>query len=497
MPKHATSLPLSLPASPGGTPLYRWFYNELRTAILDGRIAPGARLPATRDLAREYKLARATVVASFEQLKSEGYVEGKVGAGTFVSQVLPDDLLQVGRSSAEKSLGHRRVQWSSYARRLRLYPGGGPRTTRAFRANQAALDVFPTTLWAQVVARRLRRASAQLLSGGEALGYRPLRQAVAAYLNASRGVKCSLEQVLIISGVQEALERAAHLLLDPGDPVWMEDPGYPGADIVFRAVGATVHPVPVDAEGLDLEWGKRRWTNAKLVYVTPAHQFPLGVTMSLRRRLALLEWARRSHTLIFEDDYDSEYRYQGRPIPALQGLDRAGVVIYAGTFNEVLFPALRLAYLVVPPGMVDRFAAAQAVSMRHAPLLDQAALCDFITEGHFARHIRRMRELYSERLAVFLESSRSRLEGLLEIPDIEAGLQTVGWLAPGISADRAAKEAGRREVEVIPLIRYSSRRFSRQGLLLGFAAVDARELRRGVEQLGRALESCKREQRND
>jgi len=493
LPKHATSLPLSLPAPPSGTPLYRWFYNELRTAILDGRIAPGARLPATRDLAREYNLARATVVASFEQLKSEGYVEGKVGAGTFVTQVLPDDLLQVGRSSAGKSVGHRRVQWSSYARRLRLYPGSGPRTTRAFRANQAALDVFPTTLWAQVVARRLRRASAQLLSGGEALGYRPLRQAVAAYLNTSRGVKCSSEQVLIISGVQEALERAAHLLLDPGDPVWMEDPGYPGADIVFRAVGATVHPVPVDDEGLDLEWGRHHWTNATLLYVTPAHQFPLGVTMSLRRRLALLEWARRSRTLIFEDDYDSEYRYQGRPIPALQGLDRAGVVIYAGTFNEVLFPALRLAYLVVPPGMVDRFAAAQAVSMRHAPLLDQAALCDFITEGHFARHIRRMRELYSERLAVFLEASRSRLEGLLEIPDIDAGLQTVGWLARGISADRAAEEAARREVEVIPLSRYSSRRLARQGLLLGFAAVDAGELRRGVEQLGRALESCRRE----
>jgi GntR family transcriptional regulator / MocR family aminotransferase len=493
LPKQATSLPLSLAAPLAGTPLYRWFYDELRTAILEGRIAPSARLPASRDLAREYKLARATVVTAFEQLKSEGYVEGKVGAGTYVSQVLPDDLLQVGRSSTRKAVGPRRVAWSAYARRLQWYRSGGPRITRAFRAGQAALDVFPTTLWAQVAARRLRRASAQLLSGGEALGYRPLRQAVAAYLNASRGVKCSIEQVLIISGVQEALERAAHLLLDPGDPVWMEDPGYPGAAIVFRAVGAKVHPVPVDAEGLDLEWGQRRGSRAKLVYVTPAHQFPLGVTMSLRRRLALLEWARRSHTFIFEDDYDSEYRYHGRPIPALQGLDRAGEVIYAGTFNEVLFPALRLAYLVVPPVMVDRFAAAQSVSMRHAPLLDQAALCDFITEGHFARHIRRMRELYSERLAVFLESSRSRLGGLLEIADVEAGLQTVGWLAPGIRADRAAEEAAKYNVEVMPLNRYTSRpRSGRQGLLLGFAGVDTRELRRGVEQLGKALEACRR-----
>ena len=493
MPKHATSLPLSLPAPPSETPLYRWFYDELRSAILEGRIVPGARLPATRDLAREYKLSRATVVTAFEQLKSEGYVEGRVGAGTYVSEVLPDDFLQVGRTSVAKTAGPRRVGWSSYARRLQLFHGGGePRVTRAFRANQAALDVFPTTLWAQVVARRLRRASAQLLSGGEALGYRPLRQAVAAYLNASRGVKCSADQVLIISGVQEALERAAHLLIDPGDPVWVEDPGYPGADIVFRAVGAKVCHVPVNAEGLDLEWGHRRGVRAKLVYVTPAHQFPLGVTMTLRRRLALLEWARRSRTLIFEDDYDSEYRYQGRPIPALQGLDRAGAVIYAGTFNEVLFPALRLAYLVVPPGMVDRFAAAQSVSMRHAPLLDQAALCDFITEGHFARHIRRMRELYSERLAVFLEASRARLGGLMEIPDVEAGLQTVGWLSRGIPAERAAEEAARHEVEVVPLSRYSSRRFGRQGLLLGFAEVDTRELRRGVEQLAQALEACRR-----
>jgi GntR family transcriptional regulator/MocR family aminotransferase len=491
MPKLATFLPLSLSAPPPGTPLHRWFYGELRSAILEGRIAPGARLPATRDLAREYRLSRTTVVTAFEQLKSEGYVEGKVGAGTYVSQVLPDDLLQVARPGTGEAAGLRRVRWSSYARRLKLFRGGEPRVTRAFRANQAALDVFPTTLWAQVAARRLRRASTQLLAGGDALGYRPLRQAVAASLNASRGVKCSADQVLIISGVQEALDRAAHLLLDPGDPVWVEDPGYPGAAIVFHAVGAKVCPVPVDVEGLDLNWGRRRWPVAKLLYVTPAHQFPLGVTMSLRRRLALLKWAHRSRTLIFEDDYDSEYRYAGRPIPALQGLDRTGVVIFAGTFNEVLFPALRLAYLVVPPAMVDRFAAAQSVSMRHAPLLDQAVLCDFITEGHFARHIRRMRELYAQRLTVFLESYRARLSGLLEIPTVEAGLQTVGWLAPGIGAERAAEEAAKHGVEVIPLSRYASRfRSRKQGLLLGFAAVDERELRRGVEQLAQALEAC-------
>jgi len=210
--------------------------------------------------------------------------------------------------------------------------------------------------------------------------------------------------------------------------------------------------------------------------------------MRLRRMLVLLEWARRSHALIFEDDYDSEYRYAGRPIPAMQGLDQADVVIFSGSFNEVLFPALRLAYMVVPSGMVDRFAAAQSVSLRHAPLLDQAILCDFITEGHFARHIRRMRELYAERLAVLLQTAEEKLSGLLEIPPVEAGLQTVGWLARGITAMRAADEAAKGGVEVIPLSRYTSRRFEREGLILGFAAIDGKELTRGIEQLARTLE---------
>jgi len=491
MPKQATTLPLSVRLPASGTPLYRWFYEELRAAILEGRLKPGARLPATRDLAEQHRLSRATVVSAFEQLKSEGYVEGKVGAGTYVSQVLPDELLQVGRVSREGIARGRRVAWSAYAQRLKAFPGGEPRTTRAFRANQAALDAFPTSLWAQVAARRLRRVSTRLLAGGEALGYRPLREAVAEYLNTSRGVKCSTEQVMIVSGVQEALERAAHLLLDPGDPVWVEEPGYPGAAIVFHAAGAKIFPVPVDSEGLDPELGERKWGRAKLIYVTPAHQFPLGVTMSLRRRLALLEWARRSRTLIFEDDYDSEYRYSGRPIPALQGLDRAGSIIFAGSFNEVLFPALRLAYLIVPSGMVDRFAAAQSVSMRHAPMIDQAVLCDFITEGHFARHIRRMRELYAERLSVFLDCARRRLDGMLEVPDVEAGLQTVGWLQSGISGDRAAEAAAKNDVEVVPLSSYALRALKRDGLILGFAAVDARELRRGIEQLARALEGCR------
>ena len=487
MPKTTTSLPLSLPAPPPGASLYRWLYDELRSAILDGRLHPGARLPATRDFAAAYRLSRATIVTAFEQLKSEGYVEGKGGSGTYVSQVLPEQLLQVRRVLPEERLPHRRIVLSSYARRLEPFRGVAPRPIRAFRANQPALDAFPTTLWAQVAARRLRRVSPSLLAGGEALGYRPLREAVAEYLNTSRGVKCSAEQVLIVSGAQEALDRTARLLLNPGEPVWMEEPGYPGAAVVFRALGAKICGVPVDAEGLDLHSGLERWKKARLVYVTPAHQFPLGVTMSLRRRLALLEWARKAGVLIFEDDYDSEYRYSGRPIPAMQGLDRAGVVIFGGSFTAVLFPALRLGYLVVPPDMVDVFAAAESVSTHHPPLLEQAVLCDFITEGHFARHIRRMRELYAERLGVLLECAREKLTGLVDISTVEAGLQTIGWLQGKITPVQAAAAATLRDVEVVPISRYAAGRTRKDGLVLGFAAVDARELRRGVEELARAL----------
>src|SRR5579863_4622281 len=287
MAKKSSTLPLNLQGPRPRMPLYRWLYEELRSTILAGRLHPGARLPATRDLAAQYGISRPTIVTAFEQLRSEGYVEGKVGSGTYVSKTLPDDLLQAPPAKSEAGTRRRGIPLSAYARRLQPLPRSESRQARAFRANQPALDVFPTELWAQVASRRLRRVSAQLLAGGEALGYRPLREAVAEYLNTSRGVKCTADQVLIISGVQQALDRTAHLLLNPGDAVWMEEPGYPGAAAAFRAVGAKICGVPVDAEGLNLEVAQRRSQKRerpRLVYVTPAHQFPLGVTMSLRRR---------------------------------------------------------------------------------------------------------------------------------------------------------------------------------------------------------------------
>lgn len=489
MTKRRTTLDLALPPKRSGTPAYIWLCDVLRGGILAGRLPPGTRLPATRELASQYGLARGTVVTAFAQLKAEGYVESRTGSGTYVNRTLPEHLLQVprlGRAEGEvRHAPHRTI--SKFVRRAAVPAYDAP-STRAFRANQPALDLFPTTLWSQIAARRLRRASTSDLQACDPLGYRPLQKALAAYLTTSRGVKCVPEQIAIVSGVQEALYLAARVFLSAGDRVCVENPGYGGATRVFEAFGAKITSVRVDEEGMTAPSARLR--NVRLAYVTPAHQFPLGISMSLARRMALLAWARQSGALIFEDDYDSEYRYSGRPLPALQGLDRHGVVLFAGSFSKVLFPSLRLGYLVVPVDLVDNFAAIKSIISRHAPLLEQAVVCDFMTEGHFARHVRRMREVHAERLGVLLECAQQRLRGLLDVSPVEAGLQTVGWLQAGISAQAAAQAAAARNVEVIPLSEYCRAGLMQEALQLGFAPVAPKEIRRGVLDLAIALEKC-------
>jgi GntR family transcriptional regulator/MocR family aminotransferase len=484
--KRAASLELVLERD-SRLPAGRWLYGALRRKILEGSLRPGVRLPATRDLARQYGLARGTIVNAFEQLKSEGYIEGSVGSGTHVNRILPDELLQVsGEDHPGWAAPSRPPRLSNYAKRVKQFPNLEARPSRAFRPNLPALNLFPTSLWAQVAARRLRRASTHLLLGCGPMGFKPLREAVTDYLSTSRGVRCTPEQVAILSGVQEAIDLAARLFVDPGDHVCVENPGYPGATIALKSRGAKISAVRVDDEGMQIPRPGVR--EVRLVYVTPGHQFPLGVTMSLARRLQLLEWARKSGALILEDDYDGEYRYRGRPVPSLQGLDRHGLVMFTGSFSKVLFPSLRLGYLVVPPRLVDYVSAILSVTNRHAPLLEQAVLCDFISEGHFGRHLRRMREVYAERLATLLECARERMAGLLEISGVEAGLQTAAWLHKGLNGESVAAEAARLAVEVIPLSLYCHRPFGREGLQLGFAAIDSKEIRRGVRDLSSTLE---------
>jgi GntR family transcriptional regulator / MocR family aminotransferase len=529
MTRRSAPFNLILPSREAKTPAFRWLYTALRADILGGRLRPGSRLPATRDLATQYGLSRGTVVSAFEELKAEGYLHGSRGSGTYVSSVLPENLLQVAAEPMQRlSVSKPRPRrLSSYGVRAQPFPNLENRPTRAFRANLPALDLFPTRIWTRIAERRLRHLSIPQLLGCDTMGYLPLRVAVADYLNTSRGTRCEPDQVMIVSGTQEALDLAGRLILNPGDQVCVEEPGYPGAAMAFEALGAKICAVPVGSEGMELPGPQAR--KAKLVYITPGHQFPAGVTMSLARRLQLLEWARRSHALIFEDDYDSEFRFAGRPIPALQGLDQPGfpvklggvdkvhaaflnesrtrgrflvrrignpgqpgLVLFAGSFSKVLFPALRLGYLVLPPDLVDRFAAAKSVLNRHAAPFEQTVLCDFITEGHFGRHLRRMREVYAERLSILVESARRKLNGLLELSSVEAGLQTVGWLCQGIDSSAARRAAKARNVEVIRLSLYSRRVMRREGLQLGFAAVNGQEIRRGVQQLAIALEGLVR-----
>jgi GntR family transcriptional regulator / MocR family aminotransferase len=484
----SSAFEFALPPVPPGVPAYQWLYGAIRNEILEGRWQGGARLPATRDLARQYGLARGTIVNAFDQLKSEGYVEGSVGSGTYVSRVLPEQLLNLDLRTRGKSLRSEpvRITLSDYAQRASLFDGYGDRPTRAFRSNLPALDLFPIELWTRITIRCLKQMTTRMLIGCDAAGYLPLRESLADYLSRSRGVKCSANQVLVVSGVQESLDLVSRVLINSGDVVCMENPGYPGATFVFEAAGAKVRFVAMDDEGIRVE---ELPSAARLLYVTPGHQFPLGATMSLARRLHLLEWAKKARSLVFEDDYDSEFRFSGKPIPALHGLDVDNRVIYAGSFSKVLFPALRLGYLVVPERLLKPLEAIKSLVNRHAPILEQVVIDQFIRDGHFGRHLRRMRKVYAERLNVLLEESHKRMAGLIEMSAVEAGLQTTAWLKCGLDDRTAASAASKRHVEVTPLSLYTKGKPKHAALQLGFAALNAREIRRGVEDLAIVLET--------
>lgn len=477
MPKDVSSLQLALHERAPDTTLTRWLYQELRRAILDRRLLPGTRLPATRDFALQYGVSRGTVVTVFEQLQAEGYLIGRVGAGTRINERLSQDVFKKPAPQP----------------RIRKLPApirglSTSRPAHPFRPYEPALTEFPVQIWARVAGRRLRRASSSLLAGGDPRGYAPLREAIAVYLGSSRGVNCSADSVVIVSGVQQGLDLIARLLIKPGEAVWVEDPGYFGAIAAFHQAGARIIPVPVDEDGLSVSQGEKLCRPAKAAYLTPAHQFPLGMAMPVERRIAVLKWARETGAFLMEDDYDSEYRFDGRPMPALQGLDKTGSVIFLGSFNKVLFPSLRLGYLVLPPALLDPLLALRLGVDLHPPSLDQAILCDFMTEGHLGRHIRRMRDMYASRLAALQHEARRYLAGLLDVSPIKAGLNTAGLLRNGMISQQAEAVAANHGIEALGLDRFTLKRRNVEGLLLGFAAFDEREIRRGIVTLAGALE---------
>jgi GntR family transcriptional regulator/MocR family aminotransferase len=490
MPKRATSFDLAAisldPRKP--VPLHHQLYEALRTAVIERRLAPATRLPSTRDLCAALAVSRTTVVTAFEQLIAEGYIESRVGDGSYVSHILPDTSLAVGLATppSRSPAPRRDPGFSQRFQAICATPAEIPSDQgelRPFRPGSPDVATFPTQLWARLLARQWRRGPTTLLDYHAHAGYPPLRAAIAAYVGVARGVQCSAEQVFITNGAQDALSLAALVLLNPGDAVWMEDPGYRGARAALLSAGAQLVPVPIDADGLDVADGMRTNAAARLAYVTPSHQYPTGVTMSLTRRLALLDWAQRQAAWIIEDDYDSEFRYRGRPLSALQGLDGGQRVIYVGTFSKVLFPTLRLGYMIVPPALVGGLGMALRTMQHHMPGMDQAVLTEFIVAGHFARHIRRMRLLYAERQRALVAAVRSQLGSWLQLEASDAGLHLLGWL-PAQVDDRAVSAAAQRlGVEAPALSSYSLRSLPRGGLVLGYAGLSVAQIEQGIRSL--------------
>jgi GntR family transcriptional regulator / MocR family aminotransferase len=475
-------------------PLHKQIYDAYRTLIVERGLGAGQQIPSTRALAVELNISRIPVLTAYSQLLAEGYFEARVGAGTFVCSSLPDQLTateqRVTRStqvrSGSRAVSHRALVLPSY-QNLPWLRGLG-----AFNASQPAYDQFPFKVWSRLVMRHTRNPQTRQLHYAGPMGSESLRESICAYLRTSRAVRCDPRQVMIVAGSQQALEISARVLLDAGSSVWVEEPGYWLTRQVLSAAGARVVPVPVDLEGLDVAAGIKRSPRARAVFVAPSHQYPLGATMSASRRLQLLEWSRTFGSWIIEDDYDSEYRYGAMPIASLQGLDDNSRVIYIGTFSKTLFPSLRIGYLVIPPDLVDRFAAVRNAMDLGPPYLNQAVLTDFIKEGHFARHIRRMRLLYGQNRSALINALRREFGSTLEILGSEAGMHLVVILPKGLRDVDIAEKAACQKLWLYPLSPSYLGEVSRQGFILGFSGTTVAEMPSAVRRLRAVLSGEKK-----
>jgi GntR family transcriptional regulator/MocR family aminotransferase len=459
--------------------LHRQIYEAWRQGILAGRFRRGTRLPSTRELAAALAVSRTTTTAAYDQLIAEGYLEALHGSGTYVCRDLPEAPRRAGRVAASAP-AELPVRLSRFGGRLagavarRAEAAAGVINLSTFGPD---FEQFPFALWRRMVTRHLRHATRAVFDrAGHGAGYEPLRHEIAVYVARSRAIVCSPEQVIVVNGSQQALDLCVRLLVDPDDEVAIENPGYPGARELVVAHGARVRPIRVTADGIavrDLE------DSARLVYVTPSHQFPTGVSMSLTRRLELIAWARPRGAVIIEDDYDSEYRYSGAPLPAMQSLANGVPVIYVGTFSNVMFPGLRIGYVVVPRGLVASFTRAKWLADRHTTLLEQAALADFIREGHLDRHIRRMRRVYKARRTVLVDSLARYLGKQATIDGGAAGMHLlVRFRSPDIGA-----RAARNRVRIASAAEFYMSAAPANAFVLGFSAIGERTIREGVKRL--------------
>jgi GntR family transcriptional regulator/MocR family aminotransferase len=469
-------------------PLHRQIYDGLRHAILEGMLRAGQRVPSSRALATELGVSRFPVLTAYEQLLHEGYLEGRVGSGTFVRAAPPDDAFRPAarpsRVPAKASPPPPSAPGAPRASaRLELWEGG----VRPFRMSVPALDQFPHAAWARIVARHAHRLAPIHMAYGDPAGLGILRAAIAEHLRTTRAVRCEPDDVLVVSGSQAALRLCAAVLVRRGDRVAIEEPGYPGAHAALAAGGAELAPVPVDDEGLVVDALRAERGPIRAVYVTPSHQYPLGTSMSAARRLALLDWAARGGAWVLEDDYDSEYRYVSRPLGALQGLDAHHRVVYIGTFSKVLFPALRVGYLVVPPALRERFVAARDALDVFSATLYQLALADFLAEGHFARHLRRMRAIYLGRRDALLGGLARHCAGVLTVHNADAGLHVATLLPEGTNDVEVASRLAEQGVTATALSTCYLGAARRPGLLLGFGGFDEGTLAAATRTLGALL----------
>jgi len=469
-------------------PLHRQIYDSFRSMIFEGRLRPGEQVPASRALAAELAISRIPVLGAYAQLLAEGYLESRTGAGTFVATSLQPELRNPRPALIKQGEAEPTAMWSG-ARSLPAGPIPWLRQPGPFSVGQLAYDHFPFHAWSRIVTRHARRVSAKSLNYPERAGLADLRDAVARYLRASRAVQCDASQIVIVSGSQQALALSARVLLDTGAPAWVEEPGYPFLRNALSLAECRMVPVPVDAEGLDVAAGMKLARRARAAFVTPSHQFPLGVTMSASRRLQLLEWAHRAGAWIVEDDYDSEYRYESMPVASLQGLDGGRRVIYIGTFSKTLFPALRVGYAVVPPALLDAFLAVRHASDLGEPALYQAALADFLNEGHFARHVRKTRQLYAARRGALVGALRAEFGAGVEILGAEAGMHVVMTLPRRLSDVRIATRAVAGKLWLWPLSTSYAGPNPRQGFILGFGSTRADQMPEAARHLRRLMES--------
>jgi len=469
--------------------MYRQIYEGLRRKILAGKLAPGQRVPSTRTLSQQLGVSRNTVAQSYAQLLSEGYFQAIVGSGTFVCRQIPDDLSTSSSPKPTPKQFYRSL--STYGESLIDFDPflpPDPTAPISFRYGRPALDEFPLSVWRQLLSRHCRDNSDILDYNPDLRGHQPLREAITDYLARSRQVNCDPDQIVIVNGSQQAIDLASRILINRGDAVAIEDPGYLGARQAFVAQGAELCPISVDESGIVVEeLLKLAPTPIKLLYVTPSHQFPTGAVMSLSRRLELLTWAQSTGTFIIEDDYDSEYRYGEHPIPALKELDKNNAVIYMGTFSKVLFPALRVGYLVLPPDLVRVFCHAKWLVDRQSPLLEQYVLADFIAEGHLDRHIRRMRHLYDQRRQVLVQALLRHFDEHINIMGENAGMHLMIQLNLPLNDTEVISKAHQAGIGLTSAAPYYMKNSHQGQFIIGYAELNDFQIKQGIHQLAQVL----------